>query len=88
MQLLQCQAIPGLRYIADGATPLIDEPDLEQSFVAHSPDELKYKDYLKPEGHLAGPLWMPFWELAEMEALRAKHYSERVTSQEVGPPNA
>ena len=53
--------------------------------MAHYPDDSKYKQYLKPPGH-DGPLWMPFWEPHELEALRAKHFEEKVSSVEVGHP--
>ena len=53
--------------------------------MAHSPDESKYNEYLKPIGHLTGPLWMPFWEPSELEALRAKLFEGKVTHMEVGP---
>ena len=81
--MLDSQAIPGLRYIADGASPIVTDPKVEQSLVAHSPDDSKYKEYLKPPGHGKGPLWMPFWEPHELEALRAKRFAEKVTSAEV-----
>ena len=81
---MQSCAVPGLRYIADRVTPLVPQPQAEQSLVAHSPDRSKYKDYLKATGHMPGPLWMPFWELHELEALRAKLYAGKVTPVEVG----
>jgi hypothetical protein len=84
MQVMQSCAVPGLRYIADGAAPLVPKPWVEQSLVAHSPDDSKYKEYLKPRGHEKGPLWMPFWEPDELEALRAKHFAKEVSSVEVG----
>ena len=65
--------VPGLHYISDGASPVVSGLTAEQSLVAHYSDESKYKQYLKPLGHLCGPLWMPFWEPDELEALRAKH---------------
>ena len=82
-QVLASQAIPGLRYIADGASPLLAAPKVEQSFVAHSPDRSKYKEYMKPPKHLASPLWMPFWELDELETLRAKRFEGTVTHEKV-----
>lgn len=85
MQVLHYCNVPGLRYIADGAGPLLPEPHIEQSLVAHYPDESKYKQYLMPVGHLSGPLWMPFWEPSELEALRAKRFEGKVTHVEVGP---
>ena len=84
MQVMQSGSIPGLRYIADGTSPLVPKPNVEQSLVAHSPDDSKYKEYLKPPGHESGPLWMPFWELEELEALRAKRFAEVVTHEQVG----
>ena len=63
---------------------MIPKPWTEQSLVAHYPDESKFKQYLKPPGHLCGPLWMPFWEPHELEALRAKHFADKVSSAEVG----
>ena len=84
MQMLAGTAVPGLRYIADGASPLLDEVQAEQSLVTHSPDEDKYSEYLKPPGHAPAPLWMPFWELPELEALRAKRFAEKVTHVKVG----
>ena len=77
-------AAPGMRYIADGISPVVPNPGVQQSLVAHSPDDSKYKEYLKPPGHESGPLWMPFWELGELEALRAKRFAEKVTHAEVG----
>ncbi len=73
-----------MRYIADGISPVVPNPGVQQSLVAHSPDDSKYKEYLKPPGHESGPLWMPFWELGELEALRAKRFAEKVTHAEVG----
>ena len=84
MQVMQSCAVPGLRYIADGSSPLVPDPMAEQSLVAHSPNVSKYKEYLKPPGHSASPLWMPFWEPHELEALRAKRYAKKVTAVEVG----
>ena len=82
--MLGARALPGLRYIADGAAPIVTDPSVEQSLVAHSPDVRKYKEYLKPPGHLASPLWMPVWELHELEALRAKLFAKEVTREQVG----
>ena len=83
MQVLESYAVPGLRYIVDGTSPLVPDPSVEQSLVAHSPDVSKYKEYLKPPGHSASPLWMPCWEPHELEALRAKVFSQKVTHAEV-----
>ncbi|CAK0731510.1 hypothetical protein CVIRNUC_000004 [Coccomyxa viridis] len=83
VEVMQSCAVPGLRYIADGAAPLVPKPWVEQSLVAHSPDDSKYKEYLKPRGHEKGPLWMPFWEPDELEALRAKHFAKEVSSVEM-----
>ena len=80
-------AHPGLRYIADGASPLMTRPRVEQSFVAHSPDESKYREYMKPDDHLPGPLWMPLWETHELEALRVKRFEKKVTHEKVGQLN-
>ena len=52
--------------------------------MAHSPDVRKYKEYLKPPRHAKAPLWMPIWELEELEALRAKRFAEEVTHEQVG----
>ena len=82
--MLSSHAIPGLRYIADGASPLRTEPHVEQSFVALEPDESKYKNYLKPRNHVTSELRMPFWETSELEALQAKRYEGKVTCEEVG----
>ena len=82
--MLGSRVVPGLRYIADGAPPVVTQPEVEQSLVAHSPDESKYKEYLKPPGHLPSPLWMPSWEPHELEALRAKRFAQKVTPVEVG----
>ncbi len=53
--------------------------------MAHYPDDSKYKQYLKPPGH-DRPLWMPFWEPHELEALQVKDFAEKVSSVEVGHP--
>ena len=84
LQVLGARDVPGLRYIADGAAPIVTDPKVEQSLVAHSPDVSKYKEYLKPPGHSASPLWMPVWELHELEALRAKLFAKEVTREQVG----
>ena len=86
LQMLGHPGAQSCRYIADGVSPVVTEPEAEQSLVAHYPDESKYKQYLKPRGHVGGPLWMPFWEPEELEALRAKHFAEKVSSAEVGHP--
>ena len=83
LQVLKPGGFPGLRYIADGTSPLKNAPAVEQSFVAHSPEESKYMDYLKPPNHLPFELWMPLWELHEMEALRARCFEGKVTREEV-----
>ena len=82
--MLAIQAVPGLRYIADGAPPIVTDPMVEQSLVAHYPDDSKYKQYLKPPGQSASPLWMPIWEPHELVALRARRYAKKVTAVEVG----
>ena len=84
MQDLIKVPFPEMRYIADGATPLVPAPQVEQSMVAHYPDLSKYKKYLKPDNHMSGPLWMPVWELPELEALRAKRFAGKVTAAQVG----
>ena len=63
-----------LRYIADGAAPLYAEPVVDQSFVAHYPDDRQYKNYLKATTNLPSPLYMPFWELKELKEMRAKKF--------------
>ena len=50
--------------------------------MAHLPDRGKYKEYMKPRSHLPTPLYMPFWELGELERLRAKLFPD-VTSEKV-----
>ena len=75
---------PGpVRYIADGTSPLLDAPVVEQSFVAHSPDRSKFKEYLKPKGHLTAPVYMPHWDMEELEILRAGLYSQSITPEQV-----
>ena len=86
LQMLGHPGARGCRYIADGDSPVVSDLHAEQSLVAHYPDRSKYKQYLKPPGHKAAPLWMPFWEPDELEALRAKHFAEKVSSAEVGHP--
>ena len=73
--MLEAQALPGLRYIADGAAPIATDPSVEQSLVALSPDVCKYKEFLKAHRHANAPLWMPIWEPEELEALRAKRFA-------------
>ena len=83
LQILGSESIiPGVRYIADGASALLTELVVDQSFTAHAPDDSKYNEYLKPEGHVAAPLWMPFWEMHELEALRVKRV-QNVTHEKV-----
>lgn len=60
-----------LRYIVDGATPLVDLI-VKQSMVAHSPDDSKYKEYLKINNAAGSPLYMPFWDEEELEIARLK----------------
>lgn len=72
-----------LRYIADGVAPLFPRVQVVQSFVAHFPDREKYKQYMKPNGHAAAPLYMPFWEMHELDALREMQYPN-VSRDEVG----
>lgn len=40
--------------------------------VAHSPDLEHIKDFMKQEGHLASPLWMPIWDFDELQELRIR----------------
>ncbi|BDA48114.1 probable crinkler effector protein 15 [Coccomyxa sp. Obi] len=58
-----------LYYIADGAMPLVDL-EVKQSLVAHSPDDSKYKEYLKIDNAASSPLYMPFWDEEELELVR------------------
>ena len=55
--------------------------------MAHSPDRSKYKEYMKPRKHLPRPLRMPFWEIDELETLRAKCFEGKVTHEEVRQPD-
>ena len=82
-QVLRVPTLGPLRYIADGISPLLDAPVVEQSFVAHSPDRSKFKEYLKPRGHLAAPVYMPHWDMEELEILRAGLYSNSITPEQV-----
>ncbi|CAL8466521.1 g6057 [Coccomyxa elongata] len=70
VQMLYSGKTNKLRYIADGVAPLIPNVQVVQSLVAHSPDESV--EYMKPRGHLAAPLYMPFWEIDELKAVRPK----------------
>ena len=51
--------------------------------MAHSPDRSKFKGYLKPKGHLSGPVYMPHWDMEELEILRAGLYSDSITPEVV-----
>ncbi|BDA48352.1 hypothetical protein COCOBI_12-0280 [Coccomyxa sp. Obi] len=63
-----------VKYVADGVTPVYNPLAAEQSVVAHSPDVERFKEYMKQEGHLPSPLWMPTWDDYEMEELRARRF--------------
>ncbi len=73
-QMLLSEEVSSLRYIADGVAPFIPGGQVAQLLVAHSPDHQQYKQYMKPRGHLPVPLYMPFWELHELEAVRQRFY--------------
>ncbi|CAK0748564.1 hypothetical protein CVIRNUC_001842 [Coccomyxa viridis] len=68
--------------VSFGAVHNLEELEARWSHVAHYPDDSKYKQYLKPPGH-DRPLWMPFWEPHELEALQVKDFAEKVSSVEL-----
>lgn len=74
LQRLQCDT--KVKYIADGTSPIYTRLAAEQSVVAYYPDEEQYRHYMKPEGHLPSPLWMPVWDEYEMEQLRTSRYQD------------
>ena len=76
--------MPDFRYIADGAAPLSLPQKVTRSLVAHSPADSKYRPYMKQKGHLGVPLYMPFWEVHELEKLRERLYYDLVSAEEVG----
>ncbi|CAL8463719.1 g3253 [Coccomyxa elongata] len=55
-----------IKYVADGVKPIYDHLAAEQSVVAHSPDMERFEEYLKQDGHLPSPLWMPIWDVDEL----------------------
>ena len=65
-----------LGYIVDGATPLVNQLAVEQSFVAHSPDDSKYNKYLNIKGAVSAPLFMPLWDEEELDIVRIKQYED------------
>lgn len=66
----------GLKYIADGVSPIYYKLAAQQSIVAHSPDVERYKEFMKQEGHSPYPFWMPIWNCDELEELRSRRYPE------------
>lgn len=69
-----------LYYIVDGAVPLVDL-EVKQSLVAHSPDDSRYKEYLKIRGAASSPLYMPFWDEEELELVRLKLHPDITRNQ-------
>jgi hypothetical protein len=61
-----------LRYIVDGAKPFSAGLSVAQSIVVHDPSPHRYKDYMKVQGAANRPLFMPFWDIAELDAVREK----------------
>lgn len=61
-----------LRYIVDGAKPFSAGLSVAQSIVVHDPNPHRYKDYTKVQGAADRPLFMPFWDIAELDAVREK----------------
>lgn len=60
-----------VRYIVDGAMPRLSLA-APQSFVAHSPNYSRYKEYMKQNAAAAAPLYMPFWDEEELNIVRQR----------------
>ncbi|BDA48393.1 probable disintegrin and metalloproteinase with thrombospondin mo at N-terminal half [Coccomyxa sp. Obi] len=65
-----------VKYVAVGVSPVYKPLTAEQSVVAHSYDLERFKEYMKPEGHLPSPLWMPIWDADELEELRSRRFPQ------------
>ena len=63
-----------MKYIADGVSPIYYHLAGQQSVVAHSPDVQRFKQFMKPAGHLPNPVWMPVWDDTELEELRSRMF--------------
>lgn len=63
-----------VKYVADGVRPIHDDLAADQSVVTHYPDLERFEEYMKQEGHLPSPLWMPIWDVDELVELWRKSF--------------
>ena len=73
MTLLWLQRLledPSMKYIADGVGTIYYGLAAQQSVVTHSADGQRFRKFMNQDGHLPSPLWMPMWDVDELEELR------------------